>query len=104
MDARELEKLLNVALAHKGAEQFLRNITFIVSYLKSEQDKREALSAKLEEHSRKLADYEKDMIMTKRTVEEIKDSSKANGKMLRAILVALVSGIIIEALKLAFHK
>jgi hypothetical protein len=104
MDARELKDLFNVVLKDKGAEQFIRNLTFVVSYLISEQDKRQKLAEKLEEHASKLSQFEMDIMLTKNAVKEIEASSKANGRMLRAILTAVVSGIILEGLKLIFHK
>lgn len=104
MDARELERLLSAALQHKGAEQFLRNITFVISYLKSEQEKRQQLEQKLTNHSQRLDQFDKDMMGTKNSIDKIEASSKANNRMLRAILTAVVSGIIMEAIKFYLHK
>ncbi len=104
MDAKHLKELLEAAMENKNVQQLYRNITFIISYLVSEQEKRQELGNKIDRLTKRLDDNDKEMIVTKLTVEEIKKSSQANNRMLRAILVAVISGIIIEGLKLVFHK
>lgn len=104
MESHELRRLLDVALADKSVETFMRNLSFVVSYLISEQDKRAELARKLEEHTKRMAEYEKDSMKLSNKLEAMAERSEANGKMLRNVLVAVVSGILLEVVKLFFKK
>lgn len=111
MDSHELRKLLDFAMADRSVEKFVKNLAYVVSYLISEQDKRQELSDKLEEHARKLSEFEKESLTMKNSLQNIRSSqermekqSESNGKMARNILVAVLSALILEGLRWILKK
>jgi hypothetical protein len=109
MDARELQKLwhelIETALKNKDVEQFMRNVTFVISYLVSEQDKRKELAAKMDEHTRTLNEAQEQRKLMGAKLDQLYDRSEKNGKLLRALVTSVLCAAVIEVLRIAFtHK
>ncbi len=102
MDARELQKLwhelMETALKNPNVEQFMRNLSFVISYLISEQDKRKELAKAMNDANEQRAKMNM-------KVDQLYERSEKNGKLLRGLITAIVSGIAIELVLRAFgHK
>ncbi len=86
-------------------EQFVRNLTIVISYLISEQDKRKELADQIKEHARMMNEASEQRAKVSVKVDQLYDRSEKNGKLLRGLLTAVVSGIVIELILRAFgHK
>lgn len=98
MDARELQKLWHELLDKNPTfEQFARNLSFVVSYLISEQDKRKELVKQIEEHSKAMTEAKEQRAAMAAKVDQIYDRQEKNARLLGIILKAVVTGAVTMA-------
>jgi hypothetical protein len=106
MDARELrglgEQLAKSILENKNVEAVTFGLTRVLSYLESEQDKRQELAQKIDEHSKTMEKFKEDQLGTSFEIKALKEQSERNSKLLRSVLVAVLSALALEVCKLAF--
>jgi hypothetical protein len=105
-DLSELgNELAKAILDNKNVIALTSSIASIISYLQSEQDKRRQLAntmndmqQEMKAHAGLIKSFEKPLW----ELEQMKDQSKRNGKLLWGVLGSVVGVIAIEVLKLAF--
>ena len=115
MEAEELKKyvdeIANIALGNPQFMHVYKGVSTVFSYLESEQRKREELEHKLERtmitmdklHD-KIDIAEKANLVVHERMEQLQHRSEKNGKLLQGVITALVVGIIMQLLNMAFRK
>ncbi len=109
MDARELQKLwhelVETSLKNPNVEQFMRNLSFVISYLISEQDKRKELAEQIKDHAQAMNEAKEQRNLMNSKLDLLYQRSEKNGQLLRRILTAVVGGLIVWGVQIMLtHK
>lgn len=100
MTLDELRKIRDAILEHPDMDRLARNVGHIISYLISEQEKRQQLSNTMENLRNELGAHKNSMADLSYDIRTMKDRSARNGKLLMTVLGSVLSILAIQLLKL----
>lgn len=84
-------------------EIFARNVGHVISYLISEQEKREQLNRAMDSLREDLGAYQRNLTEQTFEIRTIKERSARNGKLLMTVLGSMLSVVALEVLRLALQ-
>jgi len=99
MTLDELRKIRDAILEHPDMERLARNVGHIISYLISEQEKRQQLNNAMENLRNDLSTHKTSMAELGYDIRTMKDRSARNGKLLMTVLGSVLSILAIQLLK-----
>jgi len=98
MNLDELRRIRDTILENPHIEQLVQNVAHVISYLMSEQEKRQALSNAMEKLTQRLEAVDK----LTYEIAAMKERSMRNTKLLGTVLTSVLSIVALELLKLVF--
>lgn len=100
MTLDELRKIRDAILEHPDMERLARNVGHIISYLISEQEKRQQLNNSMDNLREELSAHKASMSEFGYDIRTMKERSTRNGKLLMTILGSVLSMVALQVLKL----